>query len=230
MAQHVAREVAHVARQHVVAPAQQRERAAGVDEVDRPARAGAELDPALLAALARRRRQRDGVLHHAPVDVDRLRRALVAASAAGESTSRAARAAVERALDHGDLVARVGVVDDELEHEAVDLRLGQRVGALGLDRVLRRQHEERLRARVCVSCPIVTWRSCITSSSADCTFGGRAVDLVGEQEVAEHRAELGVEAARVRPVDARADEVGRHEVGSELEPLERAAEHVGDAS
>ena len=45
----------------------------------------------------------------------------------------------------------------------------------------------------CVSLPIVTWRSCITSSSADCTFAGRAVDLVREQEVAEHRPELGLE-------------------------------------
>ena len=78
VAQHVAREVAHVDGQHVVAPAQQRQRAAGVDEVDRAARAGAELDPVLLAGLARRGGQRDGVLHHAPVDVDRVRGALVA--------------------------------------------------------------------------------------------------------------------------------------------------------
>ena len=47
VAQHVAGEVAHVDGQHVVAAAQQRERPAGVDEVDRPARARAELDPAL---------------------------------------------------------------------------------------------------------------------------------------------------------------------------------------
>ena len=64
------------------------------------------------------------------------------------------------------------VVDEHLEHEAVDLRLGQRVRALGLDRVLRREHEERARAPGSVLWPIVTWRSCITSSSADCTFAG----------------------------------------------------------
>ena len=83
VAQHVAREVAHVGREHVVAPAQQRERAARVHEVDRAARRGAELDPVLLAALARRRGQRDGVLHHAPVDVDRLRGGLVAGQRRG---------------------------------------------------------------------------------------------------------------------------------------------------
>ena len=55
----------------------------------------------------------------------------------------------------------------------------------------------------------------------------RAVDLVGEQEVAEDRAELGLELRAVGPVDARADEVGRNEVGRELHALERAAEHRG---
>src|SRR3712207_8905600 len=42
-------------------------------------------------------------------------------------------------------------------------------------------------------------------------------------EVAEDRAELGVEALAARPVHARADEVGGHEVGSELHALEGAA-------
>ena len=56
---------------------------------------------------------------------------------------------------------------------------------------------------------------------------GRAVDLVREQEVAEHRAELGVERRVVGAVDARADEVGRDEVGRELDAVERPAEHVG---
>ena len=53
----------------------------------------------------------------------------------------------------------------------------------------------------------------------------RAVDLVGEQEVAEDRAELGLELGAVGPVDARADEIRRDEVGRELHALERAAEH-----
>ena len=36
-------------------------------------------------------------------------------------------------------------------------------------------------------------------------LGRGPVDLVGEQEVAEHGAQLGVEGARVRPVDPGAD-------------------------
>ena len=54
-----------------------------------------------------------------------------------------------------------------------------------------------------------------------------AVDLVREEEVREHRAEVRVEGAGVRPVDPRADEVGRHEVGRELDAVEGSAENAG---
>ena len=47
-------------------------------------------------------------------------------------------------LDDLELFLLVGIVDVDVEHEAVELRLGQRVGAFLLDRVLRGQHEERL--------------------------------------------------------------------------------------
>ena len=59
-------------------------------------------------------------------------------------------------------------------------------------------------------------------------LGGRAVDLVGQQEVGEDRAELGAELAVVGLPDAGADEVGGHEVGRELDAVEGAAEHVGE--
>ena len=48
------------------------------------------------------------------------------------------------ALDDHELLRRARIVDQHLEHEAVDLRLRQRVGAFRLDRVLRRHHEERV--------------------------------------------------------------------------------------
>src|SRR4051794_26727273 len=227
VAQHVARDVADVRRQHVVAPAQQRQRAARVHEVDRAARAGAELDPVLLARIARGGGQLDRVLHDAPVDEHRVGGALVARERLRGEHLADLGGRYERALDDGDLVAVVRVADHELEHEAVDLRLGQRVGALGLDRVLRRQHEEGQRHVV----GVVADRDLALLHHLEqggLHLGGRAVDLVGEQEVAEHRAELGVEAAGVLAVDARADEVRRHEVGRELEPLERAAERVGE--
>ena len=59
-------------------------------------------------------------------------------------------------------------------------------------------------------------------------LGRGAVDLVGEQEVREDGALLDVERALVGAVDARPDEVGRHQVRRELDALERAAEDVGE--
>ncbi len=123
-----------------------------------------------------------------------------------------------------ELLVTPGIADEDLEHEAVDLRLGQRVRALGLDRVLRRHDEERV-GHGNVSWPIVTWRSCITSSSADCTFAGarlissasRKLQKTGPSSVSKRRA-AGLE-------DPRADEVGGDEVGRELHAAEGAAEH-----
>ena len=55
-----------------------------------------------------------------------------------------------------------------------------------------------------------------------------AVDLVGQEEVGEHRSERRRELARALVVDAGADEVGGHEVGRELDALELAPDRVGD--
>src|SRR3954447_11098027 len=225
VAQHVAGDVADVGRQHVVAPAQQRQRAPRVHEVDRAARAGAELDPVLLTRIARGGRQLDRVLHDAPVDEHRVRSTLMARERLRGEHLAHVGGGHQRALDHRDLVAVVGGADHELEHEAVDLRLGERVGALGLDRVLRREDEERQRHMV----RVVADRDLALLHHLEqrrLHLGGRAVDLVGEQEVAEHRAELGVEAAGVLAVDPCADEVGGHQVGRELEALERPAERI----
>src|SRR6266550_2687275 len=74
---------------------------------------------------------------------------------------------------------------------------------------------------LCVSRPIVTCRSCMTSRSALCTFAG-------EEEVREHGAERCLEVAEALVVDARTDEVGRHQVGRELDALEVAGDRLGD--
>ena len=65
-------------------------------------------------------------------------------SAAAPTGSRCStRSPCSLAPEHRRLGARVGVAERQAHHEAVDLRLGQRVGALELDRVLRREHDER---------------------------------------------------------------------------------------
>src|SRR3546814_3953988 len=44
--------------------------------------------------------------------------------------------------DDAPFLVGLGIIDDELEQEAVELRLGQRIDALLLDRILRREHGE----------------------------------------------------------------------------------------
>ena len=78
-----------------------------------------------------------------------------------------------------------------------------------------------------MSWPIVTWRSCITSSSADCTFAGARLISSASRKLQKTGPSSVSNVALVRAVDARADEVGRDEVGRELDARERAAEHVG---
>ena len=231
VAQDVRGEVGDVLGHDVVAAAQQRERLGGLDGADRAARGGAELDQALqlvqavLAGVAGGVAERDGVADHVAVHVHAAGELLVALQVLGAELLAHLGRGRDRAADDRGLLADGRVVDDQLEQEAVHLRLGQRVGAFVLDRVLRRHDEERLRERV----RLAGDRHLALLHDLEqraLHLGGRAVDLVGEQEVAEHRAELGVEAARVGAVDARADEVGRHQVRRELHAAELAAEHV----
>ena len=59
-------------------------------------------------------------------------------------------------------------------------------------------------------------------------LGRCAVDLVGEDEVGNHRAELDVELLLALAVDPGTDDVGGHQVGRELDAGECAADHPGE--
>ena len=175
--------------------------------------------------MARRVGERDGVGRVAALDGDRAHGLAVAHQRVGLQDPAHLRLAGQDARDDRGLVLDARVVDEDLQQEAVDLRLGQRVGALGLDRVLRREDEERGRDRERLPAD----RHLLLLHDLQqrrLHLRGRAVDLVGEQQVAEDRAELGVERAGVRPPDARADEVRRDEVGRELHAAERPAHHL----
>ena len=207
--------------------------ARAVDQVDRATRAGAvrhvglEIGGAPVGELAGRLDQRDRVADESRVDVD-LGDGLLEAEQAGpvEDLARRRRGD-QRAGDDLRLVGRVRVVEQDLEHEPVDLGLGEGIRALGLDRVLGGQDKERGRhlERVVTDRDLVLLHD-LEQRGLD--LGGRPVDLVGEQEVGEDGALFDVEAALVGAVDAGADEVGRHQVRGELDPLEGAAEDLGE--
>src|SRR5439155_1176208 len=59
-------------------------------------------------------------------------------------------------------------------------------------------------------------------------FRRRAVDLIREEKVGEHRAERCLEVAGALVVDPCADEVGGNQVGRELDPLEVSGDRLRD--
>ena len=76
--------------------------------------------------------------------------------------------------------------------EAVALGLGEGIGALHLERVLGRHHQER--AGQLVADPVDGDLPLLhASSSADWVFGRGPVDLVGDHDVGEHRSRLELE-------------------------------------
>ena len=110
----------------------------------------------------------------------------------------------------------------QFEQEPVHLCLGQRVGALQVHGVLRREHEERLSQRPGLTAhrhPPFLHRL----EHRRLGLGRGAVDLVGQQNVGEDRA--GLKLHPPRPVgrllqDRGAQDVAGHQVRGELHPAE----------
>ena len=123
--------------------------------------------------------------------------------------------------------ARSGVGHVDLHQEAVELRLGQRIGTLLLQRVLRRQHVKGRRKVV----PLAGDRHVVLLHRLEQGgLGARAgaVDLVGHQQLGEDRSAHELEgplAVDALLEDLRAEDVGRHEVGRELHAARVEAEH-----
>ena len=70
---------------------------------------------------------------------------------------------------------------------------------------------------------MVTWRSCIASSNALCTLAGARLISSARIRLAKI-GPLGREFAASRIVNQRADEVGRQQIGRELQTLEIRSE------
>ncbi len=118
---------------------------------------------------------------------------------------------------------------DDVEHEAIELRLGQRVGAFELDRVLRGEHEERpieLVGPAGGGDVVLLHRL----EQRRLRLRRRAVDLVGEDDLREDRPVREPQRARAVLLleNLGAGDVGRHQVGRELDPLEAQVEDLGN--
>ena len=128
-------------------------------------------------------------------------------------------------VEHLRLLGERRVAEREPHREPVELRLGQRIRALVLDRVLRRDHHER---------PLERIRDAVDRDLAllhaleqrRLRLRRRAVHLVDEQQVREHRARPELELVRALVEDVDAGDVGRQQVGRELEPREGAVERA----
>ena len=123
------------------------------------------------------------------------------------------------------------VPNQDLVHEAVELGLGQRIRALLLDGVLRREDEERAGQRVLHA----THRHLPLLHRLEqrrLRLGRRAVDLVGQNHIRKHRPahkpQLAMPRGLVLLDHLRARDIARHQVGGELDPAEIKAERARD--
>ena len=205
VAQHVRRHVADVVDRDVVAAAEPRLSLRGAEQVDRRARARAELEAGVLTRAPHDRddvaaRPRSGTVGQVEVGPG-----LVEPDDAEQRLDLAEhvrRDAGVREPEHLDLALGVGVVEDDLEEEAVELRLGQREDALVLERVLGRDHEERVGELVRL--PLDRDGALLHRLEQRRLRAGRgAVDLVGEEDVREDDARHEDLLAHLDRVDGR---------------------------
>jgi len=127
------------------------------------------------------------------------------------------------------VVAR-GVIHFDKEKEAVFLRFGQGIGAFLLDGVLRGEHEEGLRKlEGFLADRDVLFLHRLQQSGL--SLRRRAVDFVGEDDLAENRAalenKLSAAGFGVFLDDFRAGDVRGHQIGRELDAAEAEVHRVG---
>ena len=133
------------------------------------------------------------------------------------------------ALENGQLLCLVRIVDLQLQHEAIELRFRQRIGAFLLDGVLRRDHQERRFEQVgVVANGDLLFLHGFEESALH--LGGSAVDLVGQHQIGEDGALLDGELAGPRIVDLRADDVGGQKIRRELNAVKVQPQTLRDRS
>ena len=194
MAQHVGRERLHVVGRHEVRPRRKAWARDGLRQRDGGARRGAELDERREIGQPRRRgrawRARGRRCSRSIARRVAARRSRRARRGSPRAWPRhrpgwPSPAAMRRMISFSS--SRDGYAHVQLEHEAVDLRLGQRIRPFLLDGVLRGEHEERLGQleRLPADGDLLLLHRL---EQRRLHLGRRAVDLVGEHDVGEDRA------------------------------------------
>ena len=112
-----------------------------------------------------------------------------------------------------------GIADGDAHQETVKLRLGQRVGAFQVDRVLGGDHQKRRVERIRL--PLYRYLALLHRlEEGRLGFRRRAVDLVGKQQLGEDRAAAELEPGLALIVKKAAGDVAWQQVGGELDTLE----------
>ena len=134
---------------------------------------------------------------------------------------------VGREQVHLDLRRRVADLD--ADHEPVELRLGQGKRAGEVVRVLRRDDEERVGQgnRLAVDADLALVHGL---EQRRLGAGAGAVDLVGQEDVAEDRPLSQLEVGAALVVDRDAEDVAGQEVTGELDAPEIAADGAGQGA
>ena len=173
--------------------------------------------------------QPDDVLGHGLVDVDLLDAGLHLPQLLQREDLAQVVDRVQPLLlvEDDDLLHRLRVAKPKAEHEPIELGLRQREGALVLDRVLGGDHQERRRHRVRDT---VDGRLPLLHALEQRRLGLRrgAVDLVGEDDLGHDRSRPELELLRLLVEDREAGDVGRQQVGRELDAAEGAADALGE--
>jgi hypothetical protein len=168
---------------------------------------------------------RDGVALDRLGDVDLPddRDELAQLGGVGDRLEVVERAVARVGLQHGQLGGLDRVADRHPRHEAVALGLGQGVGALHLDRVLRRDdHEggvELVRRVVDGHLPLLH-----ALQQRRLGLGGGPVDLVADHHVGEDAAGAELEGPGVLVEDRDARDVGGQQVRGELDAADAAVD------
>jgi hypothetical protein len=173
---------------------------------------------------SRRRHERDDVVGHLVTDVEGAYGVLkppdpVRREHLGHVVERLAP--LDVASSDPGLASRIRIADAQADEEPVELRLGQRERPLVLDRVLGREHDERLGEW---SGDALERNLALLHRLEEGGLRSRRcpVDLVDQHDVVEHGSRQ--EAKRAAIEDARPGDVGGEQIGRPLDPGERQPE------